>query len=294
MPARARRRTSRRTGARPSRTARVGASRARRLLLPADADDDAVRGLLRLDLHDAVARAGEIRQVAAFGDDSVEADRLEPLEPIDRLGLIARGGRELEAPCDSPELRPALRERLFPDLLALPDEDIEGDEARRDLRRQLSHAALGRMQPHLHGVEVEHALALDHDLAVERGLRRQELRERLELGEVAEQRPRVPRPEPQVAARVLEQAAEAVPLRLVLPLLPLRELANELAPPSAGRGSRDRDRPAARRARCSTGGCANGPWSEPTLPLRATRLIGHATRRRHGPGSGHAGGLDRA
>ena len=93
---------------------------------------------------------------------------------------------------------------------------------------ELSHAALGRVQPHLHGVEVEHALALDHDLAVERGLRRQELRERLELGEVAEQRPRVSRPEPKVAAGILEQAAEAVPLRLVLPLLPLRELADEL------------------------------------------------------------------
>ena len=47
---------------------------------------------------------------------------------------------------------------------------------RRDLGRQLVDAALGRMEPHLHRVEVEHAVALDHDLAVERGVRRQQLR----------------------------------------------------------------------------------------------------------------------
>ena len=112
----------------------------RRLLLPADADDDAVRRLLGLHLHDAVARAGEIRQVAPLGDDPVETDRLEPLEPFDRLVQIARGGRELETLRDSPELRPPLRERLLPDLFALPDQHVEGNESRGDLRGQLSHA----------------------------------------------------------------------------------------------------------------------------------------------------------
>ena len=51
--------------------------------------------------------------------------------------------------------------------------------SRRDLRRELVDPALGGVQPRLHRVEVEHAVALDHDLAVERRARRQELAERL-------------------------------------------------------------------------------------------------------------------
>ena len=93
------------------------------------------------------------------------------------------------------------------------------------------------MQPHLHRVEVERAVADDHDLAVERRARRQQLAERPQLGEVAEQRPLVPRPERELAAGVLEHAAEAVPLRLVLPAVALRQLAHEL-----GLHRRERDR----------------------------------------------------
>ena len=84
------------------------------------------------------------------------------------------------------------------------------------------------MQPRLHRVEVQDAVPCDHDLAVDRGARRQEIAEGRQLGEVAQERPRVPRPEPKVAGRVLEQPAEAVPLRLVLPLVALGELADEL------------------------------------------------------------------
>ena len=58
---------------------------------------------------------------------------------------------------------------------------------------------------------------VDHDLAVDRGAGRQQLAERPQLREVAQQRPAVPRPEPQLAAGVLEHAAESVPLRLVGP-----------------------------------------------------------------------------
>ena len=77
------------------------------------------------------------------------------------------------------------------------------------------------METHLHRVEVEDAVALDDDLAVERRERRQELVERPQLREVAQERPRVARPEAQLAGSVLEQPAEAVPLRLVLPLVPV-------------------------------------------------------------------------
>jgi hypothetical protein len=48
------------------------------------------------------------------------------------------------------------------------------------------------MQPKLHRVEVEHAVPRDHDLAVDRRVRREEIAERPQLGEVAEQRAAVP------------------------------------------------------------------------------------------------------
>ena len=126
------------------------------------------------------------------------------------------------------EGRPPIGERRAPVLDPVPDEHVEGDEARRDLRGQLAHPALRRVQARLHRVEVEDAVTSDHDLAVDRGARRQDVAERRQLREVAQERPRVPRPEPQIAGRVLEQAAKPVPLRLVLPLVPLRELADEL------------------------------------------------------------------
>ena len=43
---------------------------------------------------------------------------------------------------------------------------------RGDLGGELAHAALGRVEPRLHRVEVEHAVAGDHDLAVEGGVGR--------------------------------------------------------------------------------------------------------------------------
>ena len=73
-------------------------------------------------------------------------------------------------------------------LLALPEQDVEDDELRRDLGRQLSNPALRGVEPELHRVEVELALLRDHDLPVERGVGRKDLPERLELGEVAKQR----------------------------------------------------------------------------------------------------------
>ena len=84
------------------------------------------------------------------------------------------------------------------------------------------------MEPRLHRVEVEDAVVRDHDLAVERRVRRKEVAERPELGEVPEQRPLLPRPQRELAAVVLEDPPKAVPLRLVLPAVALRELAHEL------------------------------------------------------------------
>src|SRR5262249_12125048 len=109
-----------------------------------------------------------------------------------------------------------------------PDQHVEDDELRRYLRRQLLDARLRRMEARLHRVEVDRTVARDHDLAVECGPRRKQLAERAELGEVAQQRTLVPRPQRELAARILEHPAEAVPFRLVLPALAVGELADEL------------------------------------------------------------------
>src|SRR5258708_28082058 len=84
------------------------------------------------------------------------------------------------------------------------------------------------MQAHLHRAEIDGAVADDDDLAVERRAWRQQLAERPQLREVAQKRPSVPRPERELLADVLEDAAKAVPLRLVLPALALPQLAHEL------------------------------------------------------------------
>ena len=72
------------------------------------------------------------------------------------------------------------------DRFPIPEQEVEDDEVRRDLRRELAHARFRWMQSHLHRVEVEHAVAGDHDLAVEGGVRRQALPERAQFREVTE------------------------------------------------------------------------------------------------------------
>src|SRR6185437_8003223 len=59
-------------------------------------------------------------------------------------------------------------------------------------------------------------------------MRRQRRAELTQLGEVAQERPPVAGPECELAAVVLEDAAEAVPLRLVAPLALPRQLGDEL------------------------------------------------------------------
>src|SRR5204862_4958898 len=59
------------------------------LVAPAEADDHAVGRPVRLHLDDAFARAGEVRQTAPLGDDTVEAGRLEALQPVAGLRQIA-------------------------------------------------------------------------------------------------------------------------------------------------------------------------------------------------------------
>src|SRR5207253_1869170 len=83
------------------------------------------------------------------------------------------------------------------------------------------------MKTELHEIELEPALLLDHDLAVERGVRREPFAERAQLREVAQERAAVAAPEAELAAIVLEHAAEAVPLRLVPDVRPRRDLVDK-------------------------------------------------------------------
>ena len=180
-----------------------------------------------LILTTASREPGQVRRVEPLADHAVEAERLEPVEPRAGVGEVARRRRDPE-PVERLDARAPLLERQLPDRLAVPDQHVEDDELGGDLRRQLPDARLGRMEPRLHRVEVERAVARDHDLAVERRVRRQQVAERAQLREVAQQRPLVARPERELAAGVLEHAAEPVPLRLVLPAVALGQLAHEL------------------------------------------------------------------
>src|SRR5262245_2454934 len=214
------------------------------LIAPAETDDHAVGGLVRLDLDNAVARAREVRHPQPLRDHAVEARLLEALEPLCRLLRVAHRGREPERLGLALELATPLLERLLVHRLALPDEQVERDVLRGDLRGEAPDPALRRMEPHLELVELEPPLARDDDLPVERRLRRELGADRLELREVAQERSAVARPQPQPAAEILEHAAEPVPLRLVLPLA-RRQLLD-------GLGLHRREGPVSRRHRETT------------------------------------------
>src|SRR5215211_4184041 len=63
-----------------------------RLRLPAQADDDGVRRLVRLHLHDCLAGARPVRLVDALGNHAVEAGGLECVEPFLGAGGVAGAG----------------------------------------------------------------------------------------------------------------------------------------------------------------------------------------------------------
>src|SRR5581483_1912465 len=178
-------------------------------LLPADPCHDAVGGAVRLDLDDALARAGEVGEAEALRDDAVETRSAQRLQPVTALLDVARDRRELETLADLLELGAPLLDRPLVQLLPLPQQEVEGDEGGRNLPGEPPHAALGRVQAHLHRVEVERPVPSDHDLAVERGVWRHQLADRSQFGEVTEERPAVTRPERDLAAVVLEDASKA-------------------------------------------------------------------------------------
>src|SRR5213075_1935990 len=105
------------------------------------------------DLAPRLARAGEVGDAEPLRDHAVQARRLEAREPLLRPVAVPRRRREPEALGLPLELAPALLERVLPDLLALPEKQVEGDEVGGDLRGKPAHARLCRMEAELHRVE---------------------------------------------------------------------------------------------------------------------------------------------
>src|SRR4029078_4401074 len=97
----------------------------------------------------------------------------------------------------------AFLERKFMDCLAIPEQEVESDEVRGNLLRELEHLALGVVEAHLHRVEVERSVPRDDDLAVDGRVRLQLLPERLQLGEIAEKGAAITAPEKQLAGHAL-------------------------------------------------------------------------------------------
>ena len=118
----------------------------------------------------------------------------------------------------------AVRERAGAEVLAVQREQIPGHEARRGLGGEQADARIGRMDPEQERIEVEAAGSGDHHLAVDHDPGRQGGHQgRHELGEVALQRPQVAALQDQLVAVPEDEAAEAVPLRLVCPPIAVRQ-----------------------------------------------------------------------
>src|SRR5581483_1617861 len=67
--------------------------RERAVLVPPEADDDAIRGAMLLHLDDRVARAWQVRRAEPLRDDAVEPERLEAGHPRARVRERARRRR---------------------------------------------------------------------------------------------------------------------------------------------------------------------------------------------------------
>ena len=188
------------------------------VLVPAEAGDDAVGAARVLDLqHRALARLIDRR--FELRDDAVEAGAFELLQPALGLGPIAchrrQVQRRLRAAEQPLEPRAPLGLRQRHRRLAAGAEQVERDEARRRLLRELRDSRRGGMDALLQRVEVEPARRHDDDLAVEHAALRQRVVQRLlELGEVAVQRLAVAALQQRLLAGAKDDRPEAVPLRL--------------------------------------------------------------------------------
>ncbi len=169
----------------------------------------------------------------ALGDDAVEAGPFEAVEPVLRgLGAIGAGrdvGGRLRSLEELFEARAALAEGRLHQVVGAFAEHIEGDERRRRLFGQHPDARFRRVDAQLEGFEFEAVLAQDDDFAIEHARAGQRRRQRLDqLGEVAPERFQVARLEVgRVRTVEGDDAAEAIPLRLIEPAIAVRDLRRE-------------------------------------------------------------------
>ena len=202
----------------------------RRLLLPAHADDDAVRGLVLLDLDDAVARAGQVRRARAASrprrrGPPTSSESSQPLRPASRsrvAGESVKPVERLDAPRAAPRAgarAPARRPRAARRRRRSPP------GSRPTSRRMRLSAGCRRICIESKSSRPSRAITISPSSAEWGG---SSSPSGAQLGEVAQQRPLVAAPERELAAVVLEHAAEAVPLRLVLPAVAVGQLADEL------------------------------------------------------------------
>src|SRR4051812_33990562 len=150
------------------------------------------------------------------------------MEPVLGERAVARGGGEVHRrPGGAQRILEALapfgERRLAQIVVAVREEVPRYERCRRLLGQQL-HARGGRMDAQEERFEVEPRGADDDDLAVDDAALRQVGEQRLdELGEVAVQRLEVAALQQELVAVAKDQRAEAVPLRLELPAVALRQ-----------------------------------------------------------------------
>src|SRR5205823_8790111 len=112
----------------------------------------------------AGGRGGEVRESEPLRNDAVEPRRAQRLKPVAPLLDVLRDRRKLEPGADLLELAAPLLDRALVHRLPLPEQEVEGDERGGDLACEPTHAALRRMEAHLHRVKVERSATGDHDL----------------------------------------------------------------------------------------------------------------------------------
>ena len=205
------------------RRGRAAASRPPPRWLVAEAADHAIGGAQPLDLDHARARRADRARRAAWRPrrPSRLAGFVEPASAASRSRVHGdRSSRSAHRGLAAKRLQGLPRwsssgwsSRRSP---SGAGQHVEQRRARRRLRRQLADPALGRMQPHLQGIEGEPPADLDHQLAVDdEPLGRQAAQQRDDFRKIPAERLARLGAQVDLVAGLEGQAAEAVPLGLV-------------------------------------------------------------------------------
>ena len=202
-----------------------------------------LRGVAPIRLSPATTKLSEAKSwlkrvgatldgIAPLGHDAIERSA-HALEPALGLGELRGCGRHPDARhaaqpfmCEGFEFRPALAQWSLDQRLAIGvRQEIEHDEERRRFRRELLHAALRWMDPLQQGIERKRPIDRNDDLPIEDECRGLDAAYRVDqLREIARQRLARFRLQLDLVAVAEDEAAEAIPFRLVLPFLPGRDV----------------------------------------------------------------------